>query len=56
MEALETVYRRETSNKHLSAFGQGRNAEDQARVVALSSAYWFLAVYGYLLMVKVEAE
>ena len=41
VEALETVYRRETSYKHLSAFGQCRNAEDQARIVGLSqeSAY-----------------
>ena len=36
VEALETVYRRETSYKHLSAFGQCRNAEDQARIVGLS--------------------
>ncbi len=41
VEELETVNRRETSYKHLSAFGQRCNAEDQARIVGLSqeSAY-----------------
>lgn len=36
VEALETVYRRETSYEHLSTFGQRRKAEDQARIVGLS--------------------
>ena len=35
-EELEPVYGRETSDQHLSPFGQGRHAEDQARIVVLS--------------------
>ena len=30
VQELETVYGRETSDQHLSTFGQRRNAEDQA--------------------------